>query len=193
MMRLCTAAAILSILPLFGCGQDYKKVFEQQRERGESVRLYKFTRQATDGSGKTEWLLSGEEAYLYKKNDEQSKIVVYNFRYEQYDPENNSVTGTLTSVRGEIDYETGRVRLKGGVKYVDNAGRTTESEALDYNLETKIITSDVPVVLKEGGRTTNCLKGVYIDRNTNREICKGPSILQLHREDEEEGLDELFH
>jgi len=178
------------------CSESYRNVFEHKREIGESLRLFRFTRQSVTGDGKIEWELRAEEAYLYNQNETRSKIIAYDFAFDQYEVDSGKKSGVITAKRGEIDYQKKRLQLDGDVVFQETSGRRVSSESMSYDMETEVVTSDVLVTIVEGGRTTNCTRGVIIDRQSEKEICKGPNILQIHRPKgpgDEEDFDDIFH
>lgn len=174
------------------CSESYKTVFEKNKESGEMVRLYQFERQSANESGDTEWIMTAEEAYIFRSKDQDSKIIAYNFKFSQFNIEDKKLQTMLTAGKGEIDYEKKKVFLTEGVTFKDSKNRYAEGSSMEYSMETKIVNSNEKVILIDDGRRTVCLKGVEIDRENEREVCKGPNI--IHRQEEGSGqeFNELF-
>ena len=66
-------------------------------------------------------------------------------------------SGTLTSKTGTYNMSVGEFNARDSVVLVTrtpNGTRRIETEALNYNVKTDILSSDVPFVMREGGRTT---------------------------------------
>jgi len=185
-------AAVMTILQMLSCADSYRTVFEKNRETGESIRIYKFDRQAVNVEGKTEWEMSAEESYIFRNEEKESKIVAYNFHFIQYSPETGEIQTNLTAGRGEIDYDNKKVYLSEKVSFKESASKHGEAESMVYDMDTKIISSDKKVILYEGGRVTRCLKGIEVDKENDREVCKGPALIQRQQEGSEQKFNDIF-
>ncbi len=170
------------LLPLAAaCQEGYRVVQEDAREKGANVRLNRFTRSAVSVDGAPEWFLEAKEAYIYQKDGKETEIIAYDFKFTQYDPQ-GKVQSTVTAERGEIDYVEQQLRLSGGVLY-RSAGQIIETETMRYDIETSIVSSDSPVVIREGSSVTNCGRGVVVDRVNERQVCKAPAGLSISAPD----------
>ena len=192
-MKLIFFSSFLLIFSV-SCAESYRTVFEENRETGESIRLYKFDRQSVDDSGRTMWDMNAEEAYIFRKNDTETKIVAYNFHFVQYSTTTGKIQTDLQAGRGEIDNDSNKVFLSGGVVFKETPTRYGETSSMEYDMGTKIITSNEKVVIYDDGRTTRCLKGIEVDKENEREVCKGPAVIQRQQEgaDQSQEPNDLF-
>ena len=79
--------------------------------------------------------------------------------------------------RAEVDYKAQLMRMRGDVR--SQAGsRQVSSEALTYNMETKILESDQAVVINDQGLYTRCAAGATIDTKRNRQVCRGSTVIK---------------
>ena len=192
-LNLVIFSAFLSIFCV-SCAESYRTVFEENRETGESIRLYKFERQSVDESGRTLWDMKAEEAYIFRKDDTETKIVAYNFHFIQFSTTTGKIQTDLQAGRGEIDNEGNKVFLSGGVVFKETPTKYGETSSMEYDMGTKIISSNEKVVIYDDGRTTRCLKGIEVDKENEREVCKGPAVIQrkLEGADESQDQNDLF-
>ena len=176
----------------WGCGESYRTILENNRESGETVRLYKFVRQSVNQKGKTEWIMNAEEAYIFREKDQESKIIAYNFIFHQYNIRTGKLLTNLNAGRGEIDYLNQKVYLNENVTFKESDTRHGIGTSMEYDMETKIISSNQEVVIYDGGTKTVCTKGIEIDRENKREVCKGPSAIHRQAEGSHQNYNDLF-
>ncbi len=180
---------ILLFASLQSCQEGYRPVNENHREKDANIRINNFIRQSVTPEGKTEWILKAEESYLFRKNQAESRISVYGFEFLQYDTKGKR-TGRLTADRGEVNYEEQKLHLTGNVVFLDDSGRTITAPNMDYDMETKILTSDDAVKILENNLTTICRKGIVVEKEKNRQVCRFPS--GEHRQTPGSKVDDIF-
>lgn len=98
-------------------------------------------------------LLNSDTAYLYETSREMDLRGVA----LQFYADNGAPSGTLTSTSGEYDIATGSFVARGDVLLVTHGPegeRRVETEELHYDVSGDRLWSDVPFVMREGGRTT---------------------------------------
>jgi len=158
------------------------------REQGADIRLRDFDRKSYTIDGKEEWDLAAQEAYVYRTEDKESRIIVYGVDFQQY--ENGKKTGRIKAERGDIDYKKKLLNLSGKVTFVDPT-RSVSSEHLTYAMEDKILESKDSVLLVEGTTTTHCRRGITVNRETNVQVCRAPAVLRITREGDQKGFEDL--
>lgn len=182
------AAVILAV----SCKDDaFQKIKEVTREADANIRLTGFRRVTTSPDGKRQWVLSAEESYIYRKDQQQKRIVAYRFKFEQFD-NTGKITGILTGDRAEINYDDNIARVTGQVAFVEPGKSRMTAGAMDYDLKTKILRSNEPVLLEEEGMHTNCRSGVVIDRANSRQVCRSPAVIRTSTGKKNESFDDVF-
>ncbi len=185
-------AALLFCLAAVSCSDDaFQKIKEVTREADANIRLTGFRRVTTSPDGKRQWILSAEESYIYRKDQQQKRIVAYRFKFEQFDTAGR-LTGILTGERAEINYEDNVARVTGQVTFVEPGKSRMTAGAMDYDLKTKILRSSEPVLLEEEGMHTNCRSGVVIDRANSRQVCRSPAVIRTSTGKKGESFDDVF-
>lgn len=188
---------LTALLPItLSCEDDYRILQDDAREKGASVRITNFAREAVDDQGRPRWYLKSEEAYLYRSREKEgeSRIIVYEFQMEQYDNQGQS-QGVLVGDVGHVDYENQTVHVEGNVKFVEGPEKEILADDMDYDMSTKILTSESPVVIKEKGIFTRCQSGIIVEREIERQVCKSPAGYTEKKEGDEpvEAIEGLFH
>lgn len=98
-------------------------------------------------------VLNSDTAYLHEASREMDLRGVA----LQFYSDNGTPSGTLTSTSGEYDIGTGAFVARGDVLLVTRGPegeRRVETEELHYDVEGDRLWSEVPFVMREGGRTT---------------------------------------
>lgn len=191
------AVVIIVLITLtLACDDDYRTLKDDAREKGASVRISNFARESVDDYGRPRWYLKSGEAYLYRSDEKEgeSRIIVYDFEMEQYDNQGVS-QGLLMGDVGNVDYENQKVHVKGNVKFVEGPEKEILADEMDYDMSSKILTSDSPVIIKERGVYTRCETGIIVEKEVDRQVCKNPAGYTQKQEGGEpvEAIDGLFH
>lgn len=159
------------------CKESYRVVHENTRENGGAVRLGKFRRESMTVQGIRQWVVTAEEGYIFGL-DKESRIVTYNFHFSSFDSE-GKLSGEIDAKRGEIDYEKRTIRVDGDVNYKDAGGKLIKTTELTYDMDSKIVESVKPVVIFDEGTTTNCKRGIWIDNENEKQICRSPDAVNV--------------
>jgi len=179
------------ILAISSCRESYDIVREDSLEKEANVRISNFTRYNQTVSGRKIWKLTAKEAYLYRQDQTESKIIVYNFSFEQFN-ENEQSTGLLTADRGEVNYQDQKMLLTGNIVSTDETGRLLRGQKMTYDIESKILSSDETVTIIEKGLSTVCRRGVLVDRESGRQICRSPAGEHVRTQGSQD-FDDVFH
>ncbi len=186
-----TALVLAALAMLPACGGDTVIIADKNLEPGANIKLGNFYREAVDVDGNKDWEISATEAYIFQERGGQSRIVTYNFTFEQYDARQRKIA-SITADRGEINYKDRRLYLEGEVEYKGKT-RRIEAEKMEYQMDDKVVTSRVPVKLWEGGTFTNCRGGVVVDNKKDRQVCKGPAGVRVSTKGKKGGgIDDIF-
>lgn len=173
------------------CGESYPTIPDQSLEKGASIRMGNFYRESLTTEGKKAWDLQAEEAYIYRRNRQISSIIAYNFHFRQYD-EREKVIARIQAIRGEIDYNNNILYLTGDVVYSGSSHRTIESDKMEFDRESGIIRSQLPVTIRDRGLYTHCSRGIEVDQKNERQICKGSAGVHSRRPSSDGGVDDIF-
>lgn len=166
---------LLGVLFLSGCSDDLEMVTEDRREPDADIRIQNFLRWSVHISGRQEWSIKAEEAFLYEENSQYARIVVYDFTFQEFDDAGQWLD-TITGQRGEVNYRDQYLQLEGDVTYKGANNRYVEAGQMRYDMQNRIIRSESAVKIIEGDTVTNCTRGAVIEIDANRQICRGPSI-----------------
>ncbi len=188
--------SLISFFSLYSCEVKYRILEDDAREKGASVRITNFRRESVDNSGKPIWYLKAEDAYLYRGDGDtkESRIIVYGFVMTQYDS-SGATLGDLSGERATVDYENQTVHVEGHVKYIEGPAKSIESEYMDYDMLSKILTTDAPVIIRENNIYTKCRSGVIVEKEIERQVCKNPSGVTepVEGKPATESIEGLFH
>lgn len=188
---ICAATWPLLTLCSIGCGETYRTVEDRSLEKGATVKLGSFQREALDPDGKPLWELKGKEAYIFEKKRQQTKLVAYGFSFRQFNPA-GQVVAEVSAVRGEVDYTQKQLHLTGNVTFKGRA-RTITAQKMSYDIEEKVVTSDSEVVIQERNLYTRCARGVVVYQKTEKQICKGPAGTHSGQSGKSgSGVDDIF-
>ena len=190
---LCIPLLTLSGFLGAGCSEEEKIVRDEGLEKGAQVKINKFYRQSLTMDGKMEWELYAEEAYIYQEGSEQSKIVAYNFSFEQFNPKGVKVA-SIKAVRGEINREKDKLYLTSNVSFKSDKNRTIYADEMEYDVEEKILTSKDPVVIQESGLYLKCNRGITYYYQEQKQVCRGTAGVHSRSSNNNgnEGVDDIF-
>jgi len=164
-------AFFMSLLALLaGCNPEADLLKETTREPNATLRFANFRRTLYRGTGGMKWDLRAQEAFIYQKEDEVDRIVVYGFELDQADGADPLF---ISADRGELNQKTGTLVVEGNIVLRDKEG-TIQSQRLTYNTEKKIADSKDPVTVNRKGLHTVCNAGIFFERAGDRLICRSP-------------------
>lgn len=168
--------SFLLTIGLPGCRDAFKLIQEDARESGATVRLQNFQRQEVSADGKQRWWIEAEEAFIYMNANKQEKLIVYNFIFLEFDDAGH-LRNDVRAHRAELDYQKQLMYINGNIKSIGGS-RSIQAEALTYNMQTKIMETDQPVIISDEGLYTRCSRGATIDTERNRQVCRGSTVIK---------------
>ena len=181
--RSTLVALVAGLLLLFllgaGCSDSYRMIDEEVRENDASIRIKDFRRESILTDGTRQWYVKADEAFIYQEGNQPSRIIAYQFHFEQYDAKGN-ITNRIEAERGEIDQDDEMFYLSGDVVFVNGEkNRTVRAEEVEYDRIEEVLTSEKSLVIEEAGLTTRCTRGAEVDNFNNRQVCRGPVVLSV--------------
>ena len=188
-IRLLIQIFFLFIL-LMQCEDGFREVEQNGVEDAASIYLDNFTRESSDLNGNKKWLIHAKKAFVYLDGSDQSRLIVYNFQFTEYD-DTGKMRNTVTANRGEIDYTQKLLYLDGQVVSQNTFGRTVRSEKMQFNMETKIFTSNVEVHIIDKFTSLICANGARIDMENNKQVCLGPTVIKQETNEPQENAVDL--
>lgn len=144
---------------------------EEEKEKGSTVSFKNFAKDQYDGNGTILWKLKAEEAYLYA---DEKRYVLYGINFDQY--ENGKFKSRLTGEKGEINQTTKLMKLTGNILLKTEEHRTLRAKSLDYNDETKELSSNEEVVIDANGTHIRGV-GLRADKDLNKFTILRPSAI----------------
>ncbi|GIX41807.1 MAG: hypothetical protein KatS3mg129_1540 [Leptospiraceae bacterium] len=163
---------IIFSLIILNCQNDYPILKEESKEKFANLRFSNFKRIQYKGIGIKKWELNSKEAYIYQEEKTQTlqKIIVYNFEFKQYLPQE----ANFKAKKAVLDYIKNIMYLEGNAEYKDKEV-VLQSDFLIYNLEKAILDTNIPVIIKRKNSEVKCLKGLYYDKDKDIQICRNPA------------------
>ncbi len=156
----------------FYCEKKYPILKEESREKLATLRFSNFKRVQYKGTGEKKWELHSEEAYIYTENNQKniSKIIVYNFVFNQYLPR----VSNIKAKKAIINYAQETMLVEGDAVYKD-PDIQIQSAKLEYSINSEYTDTKDSVKITRKNIEMECLKGFYYDRKKGTQVCRKPS------------------
>ncbi|TGK08782.1 LPS export ABC transporter periplasmic protein LptC [Leptospira fletcheri] len=164
-------AAIVAFFLVAGKKEAKYTRVENEKESGATVSFKKFERDQYDQSGILNWKLRADESYVFVG---EGKTVLYEIDFDQF--EEGKFKSKLTGDKGEINHSTKLMVLNGNIRLVTNEGRTLLAKSLEYNTETKKLSSDEEVVVEADGTRIRGI-GLRADKDLNKFTILRPTAI----------------
>lgn len=164
-------AAIVTFFLVAGKKEAKYTRVENEKESGATVSFKNFERDQYDQSGILNWKLRADESYVFVG---EGKTVLYEIDFDQF--EEGKFKSKLTGDKGEINHSTKLMVLNGNIRLVTNEGRTLLAKSLEYNTETKKLSSDEEVVVEADGTRIRGI-GLRADKDLNKFTILHPTAI----------------
>nr|WP_244926668.1 LPS export ABC transporter periplasmic protein LptC [Leptospira wolffii] len=151
-------------------GTKYSRV-EGEKEKGSTVSFKNFQKDQYDDAGTVLWKLKADEAYLFAK---EKRYVLYGVDFDQY--ENGKFKSKLTGKKGDINQSKHLIVLEGDIVLRTVENRTLKAKSLQYNEETKELTSNEEVIIDANGTFIRGV-GLRADKDLNKFTILRPSAI----------------
>ncbi|EQA37604.1 LPS ABC transporter, LPS-binding protein LptC [Leptospira inadai serovar Lyme str. 10] len=144
---------------------------ENEKESGATISFRNFERDQYDENGILIWKLKAEESYVFVGD---GRTVFYVVDFDQY--ENGKFKSKLTGDKGEINHMSKLMVLNGNIHLRTDEGRTLSAKSLEYNTESKKLSSDEEVVVEADGTKIRGI-GLRADKDLNKFTILHPTAI----------------
>ncbi|PJZ69528.1 LPS export ABC transporter periplasmic protein LptC [Leptospira perolatii] len=174
--RLILAAVVgVSLLILFFTLASKKEAkytrVESERETGSTISFRNFKRDQYDEQGKLLWKLKAKESFVFVG---EGRTVFYDIDFEQF--EDGKFKSALVGDKGEINHKTKMMLLNGNILLKTDGNRILRAKSLEYNTETKKVSSDEEVIIEADGTTIRGV-GLRADKDLNKYTILRPTAV----------------